>query len=103
MCLPVAVGMAIGKVSGIFLPSLPPRGWMVIALSWGVENQWELFCDRIGKHELIGDPRFETPGLRTKHHAVLEPVLIDGLRAKTTAEWLREFGDHCRTLRQAGE
>ncbi|MCH8200408.1 MAG: CoA transferase [Chloroflexi bacterium] len=66
-------------------------GWIVIALSWGVENQWELFCDRIGKHELIGDPRFETPGLRTEHHAELEPVLIDGLRTKTTAEWLSEF------------
>ncbi len=66
-------------------------GWIVIALSWGVENQWELFCDRIGKHELIGDARFETPGLRTKNHAALEPVLIDGLSTKTTVEWLSKF------------
>jgi crotonobetainyl-CoA:carnitine CoA-transferase CaiB-like acyl-CoA transferase len=66
-------------------------GWIVVALSWGVENQWELFCATIGRPELIDDPRFDTPGLRTKNHADLEPVLNDALRQKTTAEWLREF------------
>jgi CoA:oxalate CoA-transferase len=66
-------------------------GWIVIAISWGVENQWELFCATIGRQELIDDKRFDTPGLRTKHHAELEPVLNEALRAKTTEEWLREF------------
>ncbi|TMF07672.1 MAG: CoA transferase [Chloroflexi bacterium] len=66
-------------------------GWIVVALSWGVENQWELFCATIGRSELIDDPRFDTPGLRTKHHGELEPVLNDALRQKTTAEWLREL------------
>ncbi len=66
-------------------------GWIVIALSWGVENQWELFCALIGRSDLIGDTRFETPGLRTRHHAELEPLLSDALRQKTTGEWLREF------------
>ncbi len=66
-------------------------GWIVVALSWGVENQWELFCATIGRPDLIGDPRFDMPGLRTKHHGELEPVLTDALRQKTTAEWLREF------------
>jgi CoA:oxalate CoA-transferase len=66
-------------------------GWIVIALYWGVENQWELFCATIGKPELIGDKRFTTPGLRTRYHGELEPILNDALRARTTAEWLREF------------
>jgi len=66
-------------------------GWIVVALSWGVENQWELFCATVGRPDLIGDPRFETPGLRTKHHADLEPALNDALREKTTSEWLSEF------------
>jgi CoA:oxalate CoA-transferase len=66
-------------------------GWIVLAVSWGVENQWELFCATIGRNELIGDERFETPGLRTEHHADLEPVLNDALREKTTAEWLTAF------------
>ncbi len=66
-------------------------GWIVVAISWGVENQWELFCATIGRPELIGDPRFATPGLRTRHHAELEPILNAALKERTTQEWLREF------------
>ncbi|MGQ9572020.1 MAG: CaiB/BaiF CoA transferase family protein [Dehalococcoidia bacterium] len=66
-------------------------GWIVLALSWGVENQWELFCATIGRVDLIDDPRFDTGPLRTEHHAELEPILNEAMRQKTTAEWLREF------------
>ena len=66
-------------------------GHIVIALGFGLENAWGVFCSLIGHPELLYDPRFETPGLRTKYHADLEPVLIDGLRRRTTAEWLAEF------------
>jgi CoA:oxalate CoA-transferase len=66
-------------------------GWIVLALSWGVPNQWELFCATIGRSDLIDDPRFDTPGLRTEHHAELEPMLNEALRQRTTEEWLREF------------
>ncbi len=67
------------------------EGWIVLALSWGVENQWELFCVSIGRHDLIDDPRFLTSGLRTRNHDVLEPLLNEALRRKSTEEWLREF------------
>jgi CoA:oxalate CoA-transferase len=66
-------------------------GWIVLALSWGVENQWELFCAAIGRSDLIGDERFTTPGLRTKHHAVLEPILTEALKTRSSADWLAEF------------
>jgi CoA:oxalate CoA-transferase len=66
-------------------------GWIVLALSWGVENQWELFCATIGRMDLIDDPRFDTPALRTEHHAELEPILNEAMRQKTTSEWLEEF------------
>ncbi|KPK22171.1 MAG: carnitine dehydratase [Dehalococcoidia bacterium SM23_28_1] len=66
-------------------------GWIVLALSWGVENQWELFCATIGRVDLIDDPRFDAPALRTEHHADLEPILNEAMRQKTTSEWLREF------------
>ena len=66
-------------------------GWIVLALSWGVPNQWELFCATIGRTDLIDDPRFDTPGLRTRHHAELEPMLNEALRWRTTEEWLRDF------------
>ena len=66
-------------------------GYIVLALAWGVENQWELFCATIGRPELIGDDRFETSALRTKNHAVLEPILNEALAQRTTAEWIEEF------------
>ena len=66
-------------------------GWIVLALSWGVENQWELFCATIGRMDLIDDPRFDTPALRTEHHAELEPILNEAMHQKTTSEWLEEF------------
>jgi CoA:oxalate CoA-transferase len=66
-------------------------GWIVLALSWGVENQWELLCATIDRVDLIDDPRFDTPALRTEHHAELEPILNEAMRQKTTGEWLREF------------
>jgi CoA:oxalate CoA-transferase len=66
-------------------------GWIVLAVSWGVENQWELFCAQIERPELINDERFDTPHKRTEHHAELEPLLNDALRQRTTAQWLREF------------
>ena len=72
--------------------AFPTRdGWIVLALSWGVENQWELFCATIGRVDLIDDPRFDTAALRTEHHAELEPILNEAMRQKTTSEWLREF------------
>ncbi len=72
--------------------AFPTRdGWIVLALSWGVENQWELLCATIGRADLIDDPRFDTPALRTEHHDELEPVLNEALGRRTTEEWLREF------------
>jgi CoA:oxalate CoA-transferase len=72
--------------------AFPTRdGYIVLALSWGVENQWELFCASIGRAELIDDPRFDTGPLRTEHHAELEPILIEAMKQKTTAEWVQEF------------
>ncbi|MGI8553301.1 MAG: CaiB/BaiF CoA transferase family protein [Dehalococcoidia bacterium] len=66
-------------------------GYIVLALSWGVENQWSLFCASIGATELIDDPRFETSGLRTQNHTALEPILNAALRRRTTDQWLTEF------------
>lgn len=66
-------------------------GYIVLALSWGVPNQWELFCAVIGRPDLIDDARFETSALRTRHHAELEPMLNEALAQRTTAEWLAEF------------
>jgi CoA:oxalate CoA-transferase len=66
-------------------------GHLVLALAFGVENAWALFCAMIGHPELIDDPRFQTPGLRTRNHAELEPIIIEAMTKRTTQEWLRDF------------
>jgi CoA:oxalate CoA-transferase len=66
-------------------------GYIVIALGFGLENIWGLFCAVIDRPELIDDPRFETPKLRTQNHAILEPILIEAMRTQPTSHWVREF------------
>jgi CoA:oxalate CoA-transferase len=66
-------------------------GYLVIALSWGEENQWQILCSLLGVPELMDDPRFFTSGLRTRHHAELEPLLNAAFQRRTTAEWLADL------------
>jgi len=66
-------------------------GYIVLALSWGQENMWEMYCALIGRPDLIDDERFETSWSRTQHHAILEPILSEAMKARTTAEWLEEL------------
>ena len=66
-------------------------GYVVVALSWSGESQWQLLCGFLGLTELIDDERFETSGKRTKNHAELEPLLNAAFRSRTTAEWLADF------------
>ncbi len=69
-------------------------GWMVLALAWGVESQWELFCAELGLPELIGDARFETSFKRTQHHAELEPLLFAATKQQSTAHWVEVLGGY---------
>ena len=64
-------------------------GYLVIALSWGVPNQWALLCAELGVPELIDDPRFFSAAARSRNHAELEPLLTAAFRTKTTEEWVR--------------
>lgn len=63
-------------------------GYIVVALAWGVPNQWHLLCAELGVIEIAEDPRFETAAARSANHAALEPLLQGGFLTKTTAEWL---------------
>jgi CoA:oxalate CoA-transferase len=68
-------------------------GWIVVAIVGGERNQWPLFCAAIDHPELIDDARFQDGYSRTLHYTDLEPVLNAALRTRTSAEWLRTFGD----------
>ena len=66
-------------------------GYLVIALSWGDENQWQLLCALLGLYEIMDDPRFLTSGLRTRHHAELEPLMNEAFGQRATEAWLAEI------------
>ncbi|MCC7364275.1 MAG: CoA transferase [Dehalococcoidia bacterium] len=66
-------------------------GHVVVALGFGEENQWGIFCGILGLPELIDDPRFETSPKRTARHAELEPLLVAAFRTRASAEWLDDF------------
>ena len=66
-------------------------GHLVIALSWGVPNQWAYLCAELGVPEIIDDPRFHSSAARTRNHAELEPILQAKFLTKTTGEWLESL------------
>lgn len=66
-------------------------GHIVIALGFGVENQWGLLCAMLNVPELIDDERFNTGPRRTKNHSILEPLLSAAFMQRTTQEWLDDF------------
>ncbi len=66
-------------------------GHMVLA---GVKD-WELFCARIERDELLLDERFKTNELRTRNHAALEPILNETFVQHPTAYWLELLEPIC--------
>ena len=63
-------------------------GYLVVALGFGVVDQWTLLCSLLETPDLIDDERFNTGPKRTRNHAVLEPLLEAAFRKKPTDEWL---------------
>jgi CoA:oxalate CoA-transferase len=66
-------------------------GYIAIAPRGGANDQWPLFSSAIGRIDLMDDERFQTGWSRTQNYAVLEPILNEAMKTKTTAEWLKEF------------
>lgn len=76
-------------------------GYLVLALAWGVPNQWALLCQELERVDLIDDPRFATSGARSANHGELEPLLNEAFRTHPTRYWLdrlERFGIPCGPL-----
>ncbi len=65
--------------------------YVAVALRGGIKNQWPLFCTAINSVDLIDDPRFEDGWLRTQNYDVLEPILTQAMKTRTTKEWVEEL------------
>jgi CoA:oxalate CoA-transferase len=66
-------------------------GYIAVALRGGVKDQWPLFCAAIDRVDIIDDPRFEDGWARTQNYKLLEPILTEVMKTRTTQEWIEEL------------
>lgn len=66
-------------------------GYIAVALRGGIKDQWPLFCAAIDRVDIIDDPRFGDGWMRTQNYKVLEPILTDAMKTRTTQEWVIEL------------
>jgi CoA:oxalate CoA-transferase len=66
-------------------------GYITIALIEGRRERWPLLCSAIDRIDLIDDHRFDTGWARSQNHQLLEPILSEALKKKTSEEWLEEL------------
>ena len=64
-------------------------GW--INVGGANQSNWERIVKAIGRPELAEDPRFRTNGERMKNLAQLTPLIVERMRTRPSAEWIREF------------
>ncbi|KEF60363.1 uncharacterized protein A1O9_01923 [Exophiala aquamarina CBS 119918] len=74
-------------------PSIVPyKGFVTadgdIMLGGGNDRLFGVICDKLGKPEWKGDPRFVTNDARVQNRAVLEDMIEAITRTKTTSQWL---------------
>ena len=74
-------------------PSIVPyRGFKTadgdVLLGGGNDRLFGILCEKLGKPEWIEDERFTTNSVRVKHRVVLEKLIENETKEKTTAEWL---------------
>jgi crotonobetainyl-CoA:carnitine CoA-transferase CaiB-like acyl-CoA transferase len=70
-------------------PLATKDGW--ICISGNTDAQAFAIFDAIGKPELKSDPRFNSVATRFKHTSEYFAIRAEGLRQKTTAEWIEIF------------
>jgi len=61
-------------------------GYINIAASG--QHMWKRLCDALEAAELFEDPRFSTPGRRSRKRDALNMILEEKLQTKTSAEWV---------------
>lgn len=88
------VPQALGTRHPVFTPFQvfqTKDGFIAIAMTGGVRDQWPLFCATIGRLDIMDDERFQSGWLRTQNYKALEPILNEAMKARTTDEWVKEF------------
>ena len=70
--------------------AFPTRdGW--INIGGANQSNWERIVKVIGRPELADDARFRTNSERMRNLEALTPLIAERLRARPSADWIREF------------
>ncbi|EHY53509.1 Succinate-hydroxymethylglutarate CoA-transferase [Exophiala dermatitidis] len=77
-------------------PSIVPyKGFQTadgdIMIGGGNDRLFGILCDKLGRPEWKTDPRFVTNDVRVENRDVLEPLIEEMTRTKTTQQWLDVF------------
>ncbi|MEV7570919.1 CaiB/BaiF CoA transferase family protein [Streptomyces tanashiensis] len=62
-----------------------------LVLAVGNDRQFAALCERLGRPELAGDPRFATNTARVAHREELVEALADPLGTRTADSWFEEL------------
>ena len=65
------------------------EGFIIMAV--GTDRQFKEFCAIIGVADLADDQRFRTNRGRVENRESLIPLLVEPMKARTTAEWIEAF------------
>ena len=66
-------------------------GQITVAFVGGAKDQWPLFCALLDRVDLIDDERFQNSWSRTQHYDELNPMIVEGMKKKTSGQWLKEL------------
>lgn len=78
--------------NGILASIVPYRGFKTqdgdILLGGGNDKLFGVICDKLNHPEWNSDPRFTSNNLRVKNREVIDKLIEDVTKQKTTQEWL---------------
>jgi CoA:oxalate CoA-transferase len=62
-----------------------------VAFTVGGIEQWTAFLEIIGRLDLLTEEKYHDRYSRAQNIKELEPIIIDALKHRTTAEWIEKF------------
>ncbi|KAB2570921.1 dermal papilla derived protein 13 [Lasiodiplodia theobromae] len=83
-----------GKRFGNAHPSIAPYNTFktkdgYLAVGANNDRQFKVLAERLGKPELLEDPRFKTNTTRVEHREAIDTIVQDVLTEKTIDEWMK--------------
>jgi crotonobetainyl-CoA:carnitine CoA-transferase CaiB-like acyl-CoA transferase len=93
-----------------FATIVPYRGFPTrdreIVIAVASQKLWRMFCAALGRPDLAGHPDYATNPLRVENRGVLEPLITEILRTRSSDEWctlFAEYGIPCSPVRNLEE